>query len=281
MTVATAGVIGLAWREGWPTRIVLSALVALQIIWGGDVYFIPGHAMISSPAKVAMDLIAQGFKKGYDARFEVFGSFSAVSRELPKGARVLIHEEHPHAGIGAPSINDYPVNQGGISYGRLTKPRDVYDLFKSYGVTHIVWPTRQGAENDSLAGDLVFFNFVTHYALGAKVVGNLTLGRMPEVPPPSTAEPDPVAILACKGGFVTGLYHLSDLHVPPFGPAATRFPAPFRTARGDDPALVSAAAAVAVETKCAAMPPSLSGDFTMVATRKPYDLFVRTSGAAK
>ena len=59
MTAVTAGAMVLVWR-GRPLSVspprarARSLLVALQIVWGGDVYFIPGHAMIGSPVKASV-----------------------------------------------------------------------------------------------------------------------------------------------------------------------------------------------------------------------------------
>jgi hypothetical protein len=71
------------------------------------------------------------------------------------------------------------------------------------------------------------------------------------------------------------------VHVPAFGPLSTSFPAPFQPAAKDDASIVAAAAAVALETGCATLPADQQASFTMAATRRPYDLYIRTSGAPK
>ena len=56
----------------------------------------------------------------------------------------------------------------------------MYDAFRSYGVTHLLWPTGFSSNGDSVAGDLVFFDFALRYGREARAVGGFTLARMPD-----------------------------------------------------------------------------------------------------
>src|SRR6185503_15929590 len=183
MAAATAGVIMLAWRTHVVTRVALMGLIALQVIWGGDVYFIPGHAMVRSPINAVVDLISSGYRKDFKAREQIYAPFTDVGKALPKKAKVLVHEHRPHLGIVAMSVNDLPVNQGGISYGLLGSPRAAYDLLKGYGVTHRLWSSESKAY-DTLAGDLVFHALASKYGKGPRTFGSFNLAAMPNAPPP-------------------------------------------------------------------------------------------------
>jgi len=218
------------WRSGWLARVFASALVALQIVWGGDVYFIPGHAIIRSPVKAAIELIGTGYRKDFKSRARVFGSFADVGALLGKRAKVLVHDHRPHAGLLAMTVNDTVVNQGGISYGRLGSPRAVYDLFKEWGVTHLMWVNRSASGDDSLAGDIVFWDFALRYGVEPKAVGSLTLAKMPTTPPPpGLPQGDVVALLPCGGTYKAGLYHLGEVTV--HGTRSGRVPKPFTPRR--------------------------------------------------
>src|SRR6185369_3398562 len=59
MAAATAAVLALVWRQGVGPRVAMGALVALQIVWGLDVYFMPAHAFVSVPAKAVIDLVSR------------------------------------------------------------------------------------------------------------------------------------------------------------------------------------------------------------------------------
>ena len=278
MAAATAGVLMLVWRTHVVNRVAITALVALQIIWGGDVYFIPGHAMIRSPIQAVADLLSSGYRKDEKSRDAgLFSPFSDIARVLPKGAKVLIHQTHPHLGLEAMSVNDFTVNQGGISYGYLRTSRAVYDLFKSYGVTHVLYPTGVAGDAETLAGDLVFWGFAKRYGKAPRTFAGFILAEMPTAPPPEETS-DVVALLTCPGGPTSGLYHLPDLHVPAFGPLKNKYPPPFRAAAAgdrEDADLVASAAYAIVEPKCKALPGVPGAAFERVAKRATYDFWVR------
>lgn len=222
MAAATAAIMVLTWRLGSIAAVALSALIALQVVWGGDVYFFQTHAMTKSPLKKSIDLLSSGFEKNFDGRFRVQGQWQAVGEQLPKGARVVVHDENSHLGLEAQAIMDRFPFEYGISYGLQKTPREVFELYRSLGATHVVWaPKSKGT--DSLAGDIMFFDFVVKRAPSVGNFGGMRLNRLPEQPP---SEPfnDTVAVFSCRGSYPTGLYPISALRVPVYGPKQTDFP---------------------------------------------------------
>lgn len=278
MAVAAAGVLMLVWRTHVFNRAALTALVALQIVWGGDVYFIPGHAMIHSPLPEVIQLLSSGYRKDEKSREAgLFAPFSDVARVLPKHAKVLVHQTHPHLGLEAMSVNDFTVNQGGISYGRLGSSRAVYDLYKGYGVTHLLYSTGETGEAETLAGDLVFWSFAKRFGKGPRPFGSFVLAGMPDAPPPPEAS-NVVAVFVCPGGAAPGLYHLPDLHVPAFGPRHNKFPPPFQaTTPGGAAELVAGAAYAILEPRCAGLSGGPGAGFERLARRKSYEFWGRTA----
>ena len=234
-------------------------------------YFIPGHIMIKSPVRVVADLIASGYKKDYDRRFHVFGPWSDIAKVLPPKARVLLHDNHNHLGIGATTVSDWGGWQFGISYGRMHSPREVYDTLSGMGVTYVTWEHGRSQASDSLAGDIMFYNFVFKYVHVVKSFGGVTLGKMPESPPPEEFE-DTVAFLGCpKGGHKTGLYHVRDLTTPVFGPHNKKYKAPTKKADAETSPeeLVKAASFVVVATKCSkSLPASARSAFRQTPRRR-------------
>jgi hypothetical protein len=281
MAATTVAVLVLAWRAHRVARPFLGALCALQVVWGADVFFMPGHAMLQSPLKAAADLISSGYRKDFAGRERVMGGYTDVAAALPKGAKVLVHDHHTHLGIGAASVNDAVSTQGGISYAHLATPRAVYERLASYGVTHLLWVTGTSSAGDSVAGDLVFFDFVLRYGREPRPVAGFTLARMPAEPPPDEP-PAEVAVFGCgAGSFFTGIYRLDQTNVPLFGPRRNDFPVPLRPAEyarvvklepwiGDARYLV-------VDTKCHDTPGTdLASAYTLAARRRwGTDLWVR------
>ena len=92
MAATTAATLVVVWRSHPFARFGLIPLVGLQMVWGGDVYFIPTHGVMGqTPTKAVIDLLSTGYKKNYQERFRPFGDFYAIGRTMPKGANVLIH----------------------------------------------------------------------------------------------------------------------------------------------------------------------------------------------
>jgi hypothetical protein len=274
MTAATVAVLALVWRQGLAARLAAGALVALQIVWGADVFFMPGHVFLGVPARAAIDLISRGPGKIEKDRFVYTDAFVGVGRSLPPASKVLIHEFHPHLGVNAPSVTDCPFHQGGISYLRTPTPRQVYDQLSGYGVTHLVYKTSQAREPDVLGGEIVFANFLQRYAGAPKSVEGWQVAAMPKEAPPPGGAPDPVLVFTCGKGLVPGLYHLADLKVPAIEKGKPA-PKPFKPAAGDAAALVAEAQAVAQDHGCPSLPAGVEGAFVRVATRDPFAIWVR------
>ncbi|WP_437811451.1 hypothetical protein [Sorangium sp. So ce1078] len=278
MAAATAAMIALVWRAAGENRFALLAtrtslgtLVGLQVVWAGDVYFIPGHAMVKSPIKAVVDLLSQGYAKRYAQRFDVYPTFQSISRALPEGARVLLHDNHNHLGIGAETLSDWNGWQYGISYGRLRTPREVWDLLKGMGVTHVAWDTQVSKGWDTVAGDLMFFDFALKRTVKHAKHGGMTLAEMGPPPDPQAPFPTTVAYLGCGNSYKSGLYELSDLTVPVFGPNNRAFPTPRVSgppAGESAAALLDRAAFAVVDPKCHSLPTSARRDFTLAAKRR-------------
>jgi len=286
MAAVTAAIIIRIWQTNRLARIAVSVLVVTQVLIGADVYFIQGHAMIRSPVKRVADLLAAGHKREYDERLKVFPGWVALSDALPEDAHVLLHDNHVHLGLSRRTTSDWPTWQYGMSYGRLESPRAVWDLLRELGVTHILWRDRVSKALDSLAGDLVFFDFAFRHTVDRKKVGQHWVARMPDEPPPDVPY-GKVAFFGCDDLYASGLYPLSEMTVPTFGPDRLDFPEPIaRKTEGIAEASFEDSDYAVVDPKCAsqiAMRLSSQG-FQHVANRKdrnvkgrraPWQLYVR------
>jgi hypothetical protein len=257
MAAATAAVVVIAWRAHAATRVPLVALCAAQIIWGGDVYFFPTHSMLHrSPIPLVADLIASGHQKNYVDRLKIFGSMAEVGRRLPEGSKVLAHEMHTLTGLQRAAVSDWIGYQGGLSYRRQRTPRELYDLMKGWGVSHVLWATGQSRGYDSLAGDLKFFYFATRNPAGEATVGELSLAPLADRERYPEAFPARVLYFGCGGSYGSGLHDLERMVVPGYGGhAKAEYPAPTRALDVDDPAamaaLVEEAGFAVVEEECA------------------------------
>jgi hypothetical protein len=273
MAATTAVSLLLVWRSGLPARAAVSLLVGYQIVWGADVYFIPTHAMATSSLKKSVDLLAGTFKK--DAkRLETYPRWVQLGESIPKGSRVLLHDNHVHLGLGHSTVSDWGGWQFGMSYARHPTPSQTWSLLRDMGTTHIVWENEKSQGWDSIAGDLVFFHFASRIAESKKRVGNFLVATMPREAP---TEPglEKVLFHGCGKPLATGLYDLADLHIPVFGPKRAEFPSPRKT--GDVSELAGLADAIVLEQRCHASPPSSAqSEFERVAKRRALLEFKRS-----
>jgi hypothetical protein len=210
MAACTATFLALAWRKGTrPVRVALVALVAFQVVWGADVYFLRTHAMIGdSFLKRTVDYFAAGHEKRYEERFRVWGGLQDVEPALPKDAKVLLHEIMEKVGIGRPTVADLDNWQLGIDYFTLATPQATMALWQGMGITHVVWKGESIATTyERVALQAVFLHAIEIYGVETKVLGGYFLTRLAYAPaPPGASTPTLVAWLGCGGDPPTGIY---------------------------------------------------------------------------
>jgi hypothetical protein len=272
MAAFVAAMVIRLWHANLAARFAVLVLMATQMIIGADVYFIPSHAMITSPVKRVADLLAQGYKKQYRERLDVFDGWVAIGKALPPDAHVMLHENHVHLGLSRRTTSDWGAWQFGISYGRLVTPRAVYDRYRELGVTHLVWVDGVAEGWDSLAGDLVFFDFALRRTVEPRRVGSHTIARMPDQPPPNEA--GMVAVFGTKGYYKDGLYRIEDLRTPVFGPDRTKFAPPVEALEedGEDELLAKADFVVLDSSYGRGLESRVTQEFRLAAKRKLVNL---------
>jgi hypothetical protein len=272
----TAAVLTLAWRQHWSSKAALSGLVGISIVWGGDVWFIPTHAIVGSPQKHVLDLMAQGFKKNYKDRLLPFRSTQNLARVLPREATLLLHEERTRLGLRVRSVQDNPLAQGGISYGRYESPRALWDALNAMRVSHLAWSTQRSWEFDSLAGDLVFFDFAQNVAIGHEKVDGWTLARLPVQPP--DAQPDRnVLVLGCASAvYRSGVYRLDQLTLPVIIVGAPSAPEALESVpKGTEAAVAARLDFAAIDRRCHDDSAVAGEAFAMAARRGQIELWIR------
>lgn len=218
MAACVAGILVLLWRSFGPiVKVFAAGLVALQVVWGGDVYFIQTHAMVRSPIKAVVDLISSGYEGKYDERLSVQPRFQKIAEHLPKKARVLIHELHPHLGVEAESVLDSYQWQYGIEYGAQRTPEGVRVLLRRLGVTHVHYTPGRSNSVASLSSDILFAEYVNYHAKDRVRVPGGLLVRVPDEPSQVSFR-DAIVALTCKDAPVSGLYRVAALDVFQYGP---------------------------------------------------------------
>lgn len=279
MTAVTVGVLVLAFRESLVHRASLGLVVGLQLVWGADAPFLPSHAMLGQSAiKSAVELLSRGYKKDYAERYAVGGDYAKIGAALPKGAKVLVHEEHIHFGLRAQSVSDALPATVAIDYGRRGNRKGVHQLLRSMGVTHVVWHA-SSIQLDSLASDLLFFGYAAQRAEKVANFGTAILSKVPDGVPDEAPDPRAV-VLACDGTYEAGVYPVSTLHVlPPRQYTDPVFPkpeTPWAKLSSDDRArAIETTTFVVQDTSCKLSAGPLPSRFTRLSTRGKYELWAQ------
>ena len=277
MACTVAATIALVWRSHIAAKLALAALVGLQIVWGGDAYFIPAHAMTKKSAAVtSASLLGEGYKKKYDKRLEVWGPLFAIGRDpaVPEKARVLIHEHNPRLGVWRPMVSDLAGYQYALRYELLESPAAMNDKLHALGVTHILAPPAKSKAMDALGADLRFFDFIHQDAKVTKDFKSFTLFALPEQAPADLPHHSRVAYLGCDKLYERGLHELRDLAYR----AAARYrnpPVVEALESGADAEILAKADYAVTDSRCKPPPAATLSGFIQLATRARETLYAR------
>jgi hypothetical protein len=232
MAAAAAALLVLVARRGYLARAAVIALVAVQAIYGSDVYLYRVHAMIGdSPLKAFVDYVSLGQAGRFKDRARVWGDLqdNDLSARVPKGSKLLAHHFTEKLGAGIPSVLDGKGWQAAIDYLALPTPAATLALWRSLGVTHAWWnPGLYPLSPDMVGREAVFQRAVTTYIPTTGAAGKYRFGALDlRTPRPDADVPTRLAWLGCGGDPMTGIYtprELADGRAPtdPGLPTANR-----------------------------------------------------------
>ena len=277
LVATTAAILVRAWAVGWLARLGVVALLALQIVWGGDLWFAGSDRMMNSISLIRSSLDGRG-----KSRFAgMSADYFALDRALPKDAVVLLHHWHPQLGINRQTYLDWAGFQGVVDYREFKNARDFYDRLRTLGVTHVVYlPGEQAA--CSKQEDAIFLSLALGYGQPRTRLGMFEMFPLPAVAPPS--RPPLQVVTIGLGMYGNGLYDVSDLGTYGSLPAAYQhYPAPRLRpgAAGFGPLLGSAdavllGAGVTMDPSTRAM---LAKDFQMAVPYPGLSVYIRKKSA--
>ncbi|HET9957318.1 MAG TPA: hypothetical protein VFQ61_22625, partial [Polyangiaceae bacterium] len=230
MVAVTFCALRVAWRQhGASVRAGLVLLVGSQLTTSLDVWLFPSHmAEGAHPILPLYDFVKLGMEGKYAERAQVpsawgFADWVALGSKLPRGSKVLVHEDRLWTGLDAPVVTDEAAWQAGLHYGSLRDTRAVHQALREYGVTHIVTGHPHGDGGfHALAGELLFWDYVRNQTCPVARSGHLELHRLPSSAPERGA-PERVLVMTCQASEPAGVYDLRALRSATAPPAA-----PFR-----------------------------------------------------
>ncbi len=275
MAAVTAAAITLLWRvRARVVRVALVAIVAAQIVWGGDLPALPTHGMAgSSPIMVTFELLSTGYRNQLEQRFDPWTPLPDLAAALPPRAVVLLHEDHLRLGLARKVISDSHGRQGGIGYRDLVSASAVYERLHALGITHVA--AAAGPHGSyPLSDDLVFFDFLR----GLRMVGDGGGYRAFELRPSfrtSGRSDQKVAVADCEGVFVAASFDELDRRRAPVGPSSCDHPAAVTmnlVSAGENPRFVL------LDRRVASLASTLSSDWQWLFSDDNVIAYARTDG---
>lgn len=220
--VATTGALLVEiWRSGWLARVALTPLVAFQLLWGADAVFYSSQDRI----RPAFDLIASGYAGNAKNRFDRYRSaFVALGKALPPDATVMLHTSHVSLGIDRRVYLDWAGFQGLIGYSKVKTARELYDMYKSVGLTHVLYvPGERPAA--SIQEEIVFQTLLPSLPSPLSTAGGYRLQALP-AEPPAPERPYKVLTLGLHG-YGSGVFSIEQLSTNEYiDPAKRRYAKP-------------------------------------------------------
>jgi hypothetical protein len=210
MAAVAAAVAMRAWEAGtWP-RAGVVALLSFQVIWGSDVPFIRTHNQIfDSPFRHVAAWIPSGYEQRKN-RLRPYEPMNTIGKATPANAVIVPHDMILSLGLDRNWVNDR--FQSLIYYDKLRSPAAIHAMYKSLGVTHLVWSNGSVAW-DSIAGDLAFLNYALRYTEGRQDISGYHVAKLPERAPVDARTDYAVLSYSCPNR--KSWQHLSNLQLLP------------------------------------------------------------------
>jgi hypothetical protein len=208
LACVTGALIIKLWHLGWLARAGLIPLVAFQIVWASD---LPLFDSRGERIKSAMDLIASGIDGRAKKRFDEYRrSYIDLAEAVPERSRLLLHLGYDALGINREVWLDRPGFQGQVSYQNVHNARELFDYYRSMGITHFILDSREdhaAAEQD----EILIRILIRRHAVSMGSFGAYHLFALPQSPPPAER---PYQVLALGvTGYPPGLYPIENLGV--------------------------------------------------------------------
>jgi hypothetical protein len=221
LVMVVAAISVRAWELGRIARVGVVAVLATQLVWNGDVYFAAGADRMAD----AVRLIRSGLDGKAQSRFDRYNEAErAIAKRIPADALVLYHYTRLSLGLNRKVLQDLPSFQGLLTTRQVHSARELWELYRSYGITHVVhepgwWPVYTRQE------EVVFAALLAQLAKNRFREGPYEAFELPtETPPPEA----PYKVLSLgMDGYANGVYPVEAMGVYDMLPSEDKhYPAP-------------------------------------------------------
>jgi hypothetical protein len=221
LVATTAAILVELWRLGWLARLAAAPIVVFQVLWGADAVFYSSQDRIRS----ALELASSGYAGNAKTRFDRYRApFVALGRALPRDATVLLHTSHLSLGIDRRLVLDWAGFQGLISYDGVRNLREMWQLYRNVGVTHVLYsPGERPAP--SIQEEVLFQSFVRTLGSPVSTAGGFRLLGIPSQSP--AAEASYRVLTLGLHGYGSGVFAIDQLSTNEYiNPAKRQYASP-------------------------------------------------------
>lgn len=147
IAATTLALLVRAWQLGWFARVGVLALVALQVIWGGDELIYSQYGRLTA----AINLFRAGYERTTAQRWSTH-PLVEMGKTLPANAKVLYHQGRTTLGLNRVVALDLTGSEALFNYTDVTNVRDLVNEWQKGGITHVMYdlPTGIGRETRKL-----------------------------------------------------------------------------------------------------------------------------------
>jgi hypothetical protein len=269
LVAMTAVALGRSWAAGFGARVLVVALVVLQLSSS------LAHVVGVNQGKISdvFRLINTRGKDAVSARYSPYRSdFRGIRESVPEDGVVLLHTAYSQLGIQRRTLMDWPGFQGLMDYRPARTPRQLYEILHAQGITHIVidprWPAHSRQE------DVLFSSLVTQYAKQLGRSGAQQIWEMPSEAPP--IEPPYEVVLWGVPRAQDGLFPMEHLDQLDAGPPLGRKPKQKWSETGQLQELLSQASGAVIGSHIKVAPVTrqlLADRFRSVAKHSTYQVY--------
>jgi hypothetical protein len=133
-----------------------------------------------------LDLIGAGYKRSFAGRFEAKGAQRQITAATPADAIIFARNYKGLLGLDRTILGDSPDLQDYIRYSHLKDPRELYEVIRARGVTHLLYPHGQRLP-ERLNNVFLFNELFMRHAVKVRRFGSLRLAELPAEPPAPSA----------------------------------------------------------------------------------------------
>jgi hypothetical protein len=273
MVAVTAAIFLTAWKTGLAARIAVVALVAMQLVSGGDVPFVPARFGDRQTAtEKGIHILSATYRNDKTGPFDTHTGFDKIAAALPPSSVVLYHLGQMRLGIGHPAVTDNPRWTSAALLGSLPGPAAAWRQLHGWGVTHFLFLGDHCDPDDLNLQSELATHYLAHFASDSteRVDGKIVV-KLSTVEPKQMTFPNVLYAGCSKRGRVA--WHEVDeaFKLDRLSPAEPNLPAI------DDKMLTGIDTAV-VDDRCSVSLPSAGGSqWERVSHWKQFQLWMRQS----